>query len=128
MPTQHDEILTTLQAVAASQCHDQVWWRTDGEYAPVTFLVNCNDVFYWGCSDCEELTPENRDIFVKACEEARSYGPELFVARVRNMRPQGAIYKGMKPELAALFNAAGPERNVGLGNPMNNDPNEKVAE
>jgi|GEM_PF-2556044 len=34
---------------------DSIWWRTDDEYAPVTFMVNCNDLFYWACSDCERL-------------------------------------------------------------------------
>jgi hypothetical protein len=43
---------------------------------------------------------------------------DLFVARVRNMRPQGAAYKVRYPEeIWGLFNAAGPEREVGLGNP-----------
>ena len=41
---------------------EELWWRTDGEYAPVTFLVNCNDIFFWACSDCEEITRENVEI------------------------------------------------------------------
>lgn len=43
---------------------------------------------------------------------------DLFAARSRKMRPQGAAYKVRYPEeLWGLFNAAGPEREVGLGNP-----------
>lgn len=43
---------------------------------------------------------------------------DLFAARARKMRPQGAAYKVRYPEpLWESFNAAGPEREVGLGNP-----------
>jgi hypothetical protein len=114
------DILKILQAVAEADRHGAVWWRTDGEWAPVTFFVNCNDVFAWGCADAEDLTPENCDEFVKACNQALEYGPELFVARVRGMRPQGAFYEGMTESLAAAFNACGPEREVGPGNPFIN--------
>jgi hypothetical protein len=41
---------------------------------------------------------------------------ELYAARIRKMRPQGAAY----PERAAtqaLFDACGPERAIGFGNP-----------
>lgn len=27
---------------------EDIWWRTDDGYYPVTFLVNCNDLFWWG--------------------------------------------------------------------------------
>lgn len=43
---------------------------------------------------------------------------DLFCARVRGERPQGAAYKVRYPEeLWPLFDAAGPEREVGFGNP-----------
>ena len=38
------------------------------------------------------------------------YGTELFSARVRKMRPQGASYKLYPKELWPLFDACGPER------------------
>ena len=75
-----------------------LWWRTDKEYAPVTLLVNCNDVFFWGCSDCERLTPENIGQLERALEDARAADPKmggihadiLWIARERKQRPQGA--------------------------------------
>ncbi len=43
---------------------------------------------------------------------------DLFSARCRGERPQGAAYKVRYPEaLWDEFNAAGPEREVGFGNP-----------
>ena len=38
---------------------EAIWWRTDEKYAPITFFVGCNDLFYWACADAEELTEEN---------------------------------------------------------------------
>ena len=102
--------------------NDELWWRTDDEYAPVTLLVNCNDLFMWGCADCETLAPSDLDDLEKALADAKSAGDEshahlLWVARKRGCRPQGAYYKYFKGDLADLFNACGPERETSLGNP-----------
>lgn len=106
-----------LQVAAKNDDCDSFWWRTDGEYAPVTFLVNCNDLFVWACADCERITPENVERYAKAYEDcaaiepsSRFWGPLLFCARERKMRPQGAYYKSLPVELWPLFDAAGPER------------------
>lgn len=103
---------------------DAIWWRTDGEYAPVTFLVNCNDEFWWASADCERLTPENLPILERAIADCKAAVPRLgkiwastlFVARVRGMRPQGAAYPSERA-LWPLFDACGPEREVDFGNP-----------
>lgn len=42
---------------------------------------------------------------------------DLFAARVRGMRPQGAAYTFYPPETWPLFDACGPEREIGFGNP-----------
>lgn len=110
--------------------HDDFWWRTDApDYAPVTIMANCNDLFYWACADCEEVTPENIHILEQCLKEWTVFreawradkgktvpyvgshiAVELFAARVRKMRPQGACYSSFPPEIAALFDAAGPDR------------------
>lgn len=111
--------------------HDNLYWRTGrkyggGEYPrPAAFFVNVNDVFRWACSDLEEVTPANVHALEQAYADAEAavklghvYGAELFAARVRGERPQHAAYP--KPEYAALwplFDACGPDRPVGLGNP-----------
>lgn len=41
---------------------------------------------------------------------ATSLGLLLYCARVRKMRPQGAFYDAFPPEVADMFDAAGPER------------------
>lgn len=59
--------------------------------------VNVSDLFYWACSDAEDITEENFPILVQAIEDVAAisegavdrYGPVLFAARARGMRPQG---------------------------------------
>lgn len=136
-PATHEFILRVLRAFDFGD-GDSIWWRTDGEYAPVTFLVNCNDEFYWGCADCEEVTPRNIGILEQSiadCKEATKgksfgagtcsergstvYAPMLFCARVRKMRPQGAVYPGGDDHAGVrlLLDACGPPRDVDLHNP-----------
>ncbi len=115
-----EPILRVLDALATWDHCDEVFWRTDGKYAPVTFFVKCNDLFAWGCADCEPLSAETVDAFNAACHDAHvadapgehleCWGPLLYCARRRGMRPQGPYYKRLPVKLHALFNACGPER------------------
>lgn len=93
----------------------ELWWRK----SPVLMLfVNCSDAFAWGCADLEQVTPDNVDVLERSVEEAGMDGALLFCARVRRMRPQGAMYKHIAEERWPLFDACGPERATGLGNPL----------
>lgn len=109
--------------------HDALFWRCGAQYGggefhtPASFFVNVNDVFWWGCADLEEITPENIAALERSYADAKAahkfgfiYAPHLFAARVRGMRPQGACYPP-EPELWPLFDACGPERPVDAGNP-----------
>lgn len=90
--------------------------RTDGEYAPWSVFVNCNDLFLWGCADCEPLTPENIDKFEATLDEvmqldrgAVSLGSMLFCCRQRGLRPQLPIYESISEKFQPLFAACGPD-------------------
>lgn len=96
---------------------DQVWWRTDGDYSPVTMIVNCNDLFFWACADAESITEDNIGILEESLKElSGSEGeptelvPELFCCRVRGMRPQPPYYRHIPDNVRHLFDACGPER------------------
>lgn len=115
---------------------ESISWRTDGEYAPWSFSVNCNDVFYWACADCEDLTRENLPLLKQSVLDVRAAvgvpagrlhgddvskhfddwysaghrGATLFCARVRKMRPQRPMYKHLPEALHPLFDACGPVR------------------
>lgn len=87
----------------------------------VSINVNVSDVFAWGGGDAEEITPERLPVLEQAWRDCRAVDAdewivELYAARVRGMRPQGAAYP-KEPGIAALFDACGPERPIGLGNP-----------
>lgn len=119
-----EEFLTEFFRVTGGYDDHASWfWRMDGNR--VKLFANCSDIFDWGCADGEEITPENIGQLRAAYADCKAvegyvgtcYGAELFCARVRQMRPQGAYYEGMSPAIAALFDACGPLREVGLGNP-----------
>ena len=122
-----DLTMRVLRATAFDNC-DSIFWRTDDKYAPVTFLAICNDTFAWGTADCEQITEENVAVFEAASADCLAAGfsyftSSLFAARVRRQRPQGAFYRSLcgKEALVRLFDECGPEREVGLGNPMSRE-------
>lgn len=117
---------------------EQICWRVDGEFAPATFFVNCNDFFGPG-SDGEEITPENvgmlreaigdirevqgfprgelpRDVvmdFYKEFDkwyEAGRLGALLFCARVRGRRPWERKIERLSAPVKALFDACEPAK------------------
>lgn len=125
-------ILRVLKAFEDGFCEGadkgNLWWRTDGEYAPITFLVNCNDAFWWATADAERITPDNIGVLEQALADCKAadatignlHASLLFVCRVRQMRPQGAYYKHIEDQFRPLFDAAGPPREVDsapFGNP-----------
>ena len=96
---------------------DEIFWTvTDGV---IQFQVDCSDLFYWACADCEPVTPENLSELERSYAEMRSLIPdrhwesraqELFACRVRGMRPQRPVLNKIEPKLLPLFLACGPER------------------
>lgn len=105
-----------------------------GKSQATKVYVNCNDLFEWACADAEEVTPENVGALEQAAADVtplfdkwwgyprgapeadrpplvmKDYAAALFACRVRGQRPQGPCYQSYPPELAALFDAAGPPR------------------
>lgn len=111
-------LIKTLHRLGAARC---LSWGIDS-YGDLFPSVRCNDIFYWGCSDFEAIDEQDIPLLEKAiedCLECKSNdGPLLFVARKRGERPQGAIYENLlDPKNYALFDAAGPHRDVDMANP-----------
>lgn len=111
-----------LQVTSKIDNFDCLFWRTDENYAPVTFFVMCNDLFYWGAADLERITKENIGLLEQTADEmlrmeadskttlaASWYVPELFCCRSRGMRPQPPCYKSYPEYMHPLFDACGPE-------------------
>lgn len=117
--------LKVAKLVAQYDCHDEIFWNSS-----LQVFVNVNDIFYWGTADLEEITEENFPALEKAFEDiiAAAKNPRagalysndainLFASRLRGMRPQNAVYQAIHPDFFELFNACGPDRFAGLGNP-----------
>ena len=116
-PNQSEFIMRILKATAFKYCED-IFWRTDNEYAPITFIIHCSDVFNWGCSDSERVTPENIHILEQSLQEADNYGAALFCARVRKKRPMDRFFENIPSfNIRARFHACGPERETNMTNP-----------
>lgn len=125
--TTYEDTLKLLHVLAEHDATSDLWWRTDEKYAPATFFINCNDLFFWGCADCEEVAADDIDALDQAYKDAATAGTEgqgdiVYCCRKRKMRPQGAYYKHFKPEIAKLLDACGEPREVGFGNPVATDP------
>jgi len=124
IPEQVDFILQVMKFFEDHELHEFLYWSmAEEDDKPITFWIIANDLFEWGCGDCEDITEDNFSVFkqaVKDCEEISwalgGYGCELFACRVRKMRPQGAAYP-KEQELWSLFDACGPKRELGAGNP-----------
>lgn len=117
--TEPDFLVEVLTIFANAESHDTLlWWaKPDG----IELWANVSDVFDWGSADAEAITPERlpalRQALVDLTEaHATGWIAELYAARIRGMRPQGASYPTSRAA-QALFNACGPERTCGLGNP-----------
>lgn len=108
-------------------------WRTDEYFAPISFFINCNDLFWWACSDLELITPENIHLLEQSFADVYTIIPEdnfkdpyydmrqafacrLFCCRARKLRPQGCAYP-KDSRMWPLFDVCGPERTVDFSNP-----------
>lgn len=100
---------------------DSLWWSFDD--SKLRLYANCSDFFEWGTADLEEIQPEDLDLLEQCVKDAieldatNCWAGELFCARKRKMRPQGACYKNLPEALWPLFDAAGPARETDLLNP-----------
>lgn len=96
-------------------------WLEDDTYAGRISYVDCSDVFWWGSTDAQEFdenTCADLETCFAVCGNDYLVGTSLYCARVRKMRPQGAYYHYIPQQYWELFNACGPERELGLGNPF----------
>ena len=104
-----DFVIDVLLLIRKHDLSEEIFWDEKLE-----FFVICNDFFYWACSDCERLTRENLPQLLEAMQEVEAlglngwqYGPLLFCARQRKMRPQIPYYEHIHQDLHALFDACG---------------------
>lgn len=113
-----------LFSLSHADAYGDLFWRV--ENGTVHLSVNVSDVSAWGGADTEPITPEALPALEQAYIDlkalnAEHFTAELYAARQRRERPQGAAYPDERDqgwrEVSALLDACGPERQLGLGNP-----------
>jgi hypothetical protein len=122
-------IFRVLRIFARADIRDELFWNfyEEGE---LKFFALCSDVFEWGTADMEEIRVEDLDLLEQTHRDlmatpvadpthawAVTWTADLYSARKRKKRPQGAVYKNMPEEVQVLFNACGPERKTDIFNP-----------
>jgi hypothetical protein len=114
-------------------------WNDDSK---MRVSLNCSDVFAWGSADFEEITEENLPVLKQTAQDLLDINgagsaatielSNLFAARVRGQRPQGAylakfdkfpkdppfFIHGGFDKVKELYRAVGPERGIDLFNPQ----------
>lgn len=103
-----------LKLVATWDAHDILYWNSS-----LMFYVNCNDLFAWGCADCEGISSQNDvDLLEKCFNIMKAHGREwdtesasfLYAAQKRKMRPQNAMFKHIDKSIHYLFDECGLPR------------------
>src|SRR5436189_90189 len=102
--TNTDFCMRVLRLATRFDVHDDLEWSVgeggaflqpiDGNYSsdkPLFPYILCNDIFMHA-ADGEEITPENIDLLEKSLKDTEHFpdfyhGTQLFVSRVRRMRP-----------------------------------------
>lgn len=135
IPAASDDTLErVLRVSAGAREHHTIWWRPGyyqcGDDLAMRLMVSCSDVFAWGCADAEAISAETVALLEQSYADVRQVLAEagaddwdgtewayLYCARVRGERPQGAVYAHLHSATWPLFDAAGPARETGFGNP-----------
>lgn len=106
----HEQVVDVLAVFAdADSRGDLLWWVNDGQ---VSFALDSSDLFLWACADAEEITAENMHHLRESLEACRAIDSGMWTSlaacRMRGSRPMP--FKNATPEMVALFDACGPER------------------
>ena len=60
--------------------------------------INCNDLFSWGCADCEPLSAQEIPAFFKEYKKDPRNASTRWCCRKRNLQPQRPIIEQMKKD------------------------------
>lgn len=79
-------------------CNNGWWYKKEGiewKEDAVSLHVNCNDFFYWGCADAEELLYHEISDLYKFWTKDKVYGSLAWCVKKRKQRPQPPVEKEM---------------------------------
>lgn len=104
-PDKEDEIcFENDQAIAILLAKEVVFlsnnsWRKDipeSERQKISIHVICNDVFAWGCADCEELPYNEIENLYEFWLKDNIWGPAMWCIKQRKEMPQDPVAQRMK--------------------------------
>lgn len=111
-----DFVKDVLRIIAYHDINEYIMIRTDKDGNP-EFYVNCSDLHWWGVGYGVQITPENLEEFKKCLDYNDLEGHLLFCCKEYEMRPQGAYYAYLEPNMWLAFDMTGPLRESGFMNP-----------
>lgn len=118
-----EDLEKVLKILRMTDLSYDVEWICPGEIY-VTF--DMGDVFWWGCSDSENIEAEDIPLLEKCVADAgedEDFDIELlFICRKRKMRPQGCVLRLGNPVHKIIMNEF-PPRPIDLGNPYDTEGN-----
>jgi len=115
--TKFEQVHAILRWFSETECIESLYWNTVP--GAILFWVQCNDMFWWGTADAEDVGRADIKDLQEAYQDLQKvddnftcYAPELWVARKRGMRPQTPWWdrERFPQEIKDLFLAAGPPR------------------
>lgn len=119
-------VLEVLEFAERTGSEFEIDWSVEKYERSLRFYYRCNDTYFWGTSDAEEIELGDIDTINKVYEEVMKLLPDesyysmatnallVWASRKRGMRPQGCAYPEHKA-LWPLLDACGPERESGIG-------------
>ena len=75
--------------------HEELFSGTCGN-GRLFLLVNCNDIFTWGSSDCEDIDRNDVPVLYDMWKTDHVWGSAKWCALKRQQRPQEPVVKRMK--------------------------------
>jgi hypothetical protein len=82
-------------------CNNGWWFNNDGVFWPkdyITLHVNCNDVFAWGASDCENVTYKEIGTLYEMYKKDPLWGPAAWCIMKRKQLPQLPVQKRIEDD------------------------------
>lgn len=110
---ENEFIISILKLANEYDFQDKLLWDHE-----LNFSISCSDFFCWGCADEEPVTKNDLELLKQSLKDDSTTGDLLYCARKRKIRPQGAFYKIIASSKRHFFDACGPERKAGIGNPI----------
>lgn len=94
----YDSLSEENKATIINLLDDEILYFNRIKNNEVNLHVNCNDLFYWGCADYEDITLDEIPSLIEEIAKDNRYGNSKWCCFKRGLRPQVPIVELMKKE------------------------------